>query len=633
MLSVMGLPLISSPILVAGSRVNCQWAGGIHRRALVLPRENGENAAHREGDRLMDNEEAAGTGGCLEAAVRVPSTQPAAGELLQSLIENLPAGVTLFDAGLRMIACNRLFRELLDFPDTLFADGLPSFERLLEFNLERGEYGDGPDAILRVAGIIDQARKPQPHVYERLRPNGAVLEIRGTPLPSGGFVTTYVDITERKRAEDEATRYATYLKTVLDSLPQGVSVFDENLELVLSNAAFRIVLDLPDSLARRGMPFGELLAFNANRGEYGDDGATDYVRRRTELALRFEPHRFERTRPNGRVVDVQGQPMRVGDRIVGFVTTYTDVTANKQAEQELRRLHTLFEEAIAYSPTYIWEVDGEGRFSFLKGSEKVLGYAPEELIGRRFGELRCRDVACREHRDRLDAAFRNREPYTHIVTCAMHKDGSHLWLSASAHPISDAKGCFAGYRGVGFDVTETTDIRKELERMALLDPLTGLANRRKFMDRFKLETERQSRHGQPLSLLVIDVDHFKNVNDAFGHLTGDMALRCVAEMLALAVRKIDLVARFGGEEFIVLLPETGGAGAATVAEKLRKAVEDLNIPIENRFEPLNITVSIGVATMTADRQLSFDDLMEMADQGLYLAKRAGRNRVVLQNEA
>lgn len=310
-----------------------------------------------------------------------------------------------------------------------------------------------------------------------------------------------------------------------------------------------------------------------------------------------------------------------------------DPASGSSVEQELRRLNTLFEEAIAYSPTYVWEVDADGRFTFLKGSAKVLGYAPEELLGRRFGELRCREPACREHRNQLDAAFRDRRPYAHIVTCAVHKDGEHLWVSASAHPIADAAGGFAGYRGVGFDVTETTNIRKELERMALMDPLTGLANRRKFMDRFKLEAERQGRHGQPLSLLILDVDHFKGVNDAFGHLTGDMCLKCVAEVLAMAVRKIDLVARFGGEEFIVLLPETGAAGAATVAEKLRAAIENLNIPIENRFEPLAVTVSVGIGTMTADMPLSFDDLMEIADQGLYLAKKAGRNRICVAGEA
>lgn len=309
------------------------------------------------------------------------------------------------------------------------------------------------------------------------------------------------------------------------------------------------------------------------------------------------------------------------------IIPYTDIIEIRQTEDALRRANSLFEDAIAYSPTYIYEVDADGRFTFIKGSDKVLGYTASELLGRRFGELRCRDVTCREHRNALDDAFRTRRPYEQMLTCAVHKDGTHLWLSASGHPMADGDGRFAGYRGVGFDVTETTNYRKELERMALMDPLTGLANRRKFIDRFKLEVQRQDRHGLPLSLLVVDVDHFKLVNDQFGHLTGDLCLKCVADLLALAVRKIDLVARFGGEEFIVLLPETSGPGAVTVAEKLRMAIESLNVPLDSRFEPLSVTVSVGVAVKPATQSLSFDDVMELADHELYQAKRGGRNRV------
>lgn len=553
---------------------------------------------------------------------------------LQEIIEKIPGGVTIFGADLRMLVCNREFLRLLDFPESLFADRLPTFEDLIRYNAARGEYGEaGPGVEERVQAILEKARHPVPHVYERTRPDGTVLEIRGTPLPQGGFATIYIDITERKKVEEEATRYATYLRTVLDTLPQGVSVFDENLELVLCNDGFPAVLDLPPELARRGARFIELVHHNADRGEYGEENPDARVRDRVRRALQFEPHRFQRHRPNGRLLDVQGTPMRSGEHIIGFVTTYTDITETKLTEEALRRAHSLFEDAIAYSPTYIYEVDAEGRFTFIKGCNKVLGYGEADLLGRRFGELRCRDVACREHRNALDDAFRNRQPYEQMLTCAVHKDGTHLWLSASAHPIIDARNGFAGYRGVGFDVTETTNSRKELERMALMDPLTGLANRRKFMDRFKLEVERQGRHGQPLSLLVLDVDHFKQVNDQFGHLTGDMCLKCVADVLALAVRKIDLVARFGGEEFIVLLPETSGSGAITVAEKLRRAVENLNMPIDCRFEPLSVTVSAGAAIKSASQTLSFDDLMEIADQGLYQAKRGGRNRVIGPPEA
>lgn len=559
------------------------------------------------------------------AAKRYDARPAMAGAALHGLLETLPCGVSMYDANLEMIACNRLFRHLLELPDELFAEGLPSFERMIRFNATRGEYGPHPEAQVRE--ILAYASQGQPHVYERARPNGIVLEIRGAPLPNGGLVAIFNDITRRRGVESEARRLATYLRAVLDSLPQAVAVFDESLKLVLCNGVFSQANDLPQDVVQPGTSFVDILHYHAEQGEYGEDDPDDYVGMRTNMVTRFEPHRFERTRPSGRILDIQGNPMFIDGAVAGFVTTYTDVTDSKRAERELRRVNTLFEEALAYSPTYVWEVDAGGCFTFLKGTEKVLGYGEAELLGRRFGELRCRDLSCREFRNALDDVFRSHRPYQHVLTCALHKDGTHLWLSVSGQPMYAPDGAFAGYRGVGFDVTETTNIRKELERMALMDALTGLANRRKFVDRFKLETGRQNRHGQPLSLLVLDIDHFKAINDEFGHLTGDLCLKCVADVLMLAVRKIDLVARFGGEEFIVLLPETDMAGATVVAEKLRHAIESLNIPIETRVEPVHITISVGVATMAADHQASVDDLMEAADQGLYKAKKTGRNRV------
>lgn len=547
-------------------------------------------------------------------------------QILRSIIDNMPGGVTVFGADLEMIIYNHRFREMLAFPEELFAHGLPSFRTLVEFNAMRGEYGDG-DVAEVIAASIERARHPAPYVYERRRPDGTVLEIRGMPLPDGGFVTIHIDITDRRRAEDEAKRYTTYLHSVLEAMPQGISVFDENLELVLWNQALLKILDLPADLVRAGIPFSDIIRFNSDRGEYGTEDPDEYIRWRTRMALRFEPHRFERVRPDGQTLDVHARPIHRGVTTAGFVATYADVTENKKADEMVRRANELMEEAIGFSPTYVWEIDREGCFTFLKGTQKVLGYEAEDLLGTRFTGLQCGGAQCHEHAAMLGIAFDNRSPLEHTLSCVRHKDGSHIWISISAHPIFDRQGAFNGYRGVNVDVTELTRVRQELERMALHDPLTGLANRRKFLDRFKLEAARQTRHGQPLSLLIADIDLFKAVNDQFGHLTGDICLKRVADVLSLAVREIDLVARFGGEEFIVLLPETSPQGALAAAEKLRRSVESLIIPIDTRLAPLTITISIGVACMPADRQVSFDDLMHVADQGLYGAKQAGRNSV------
>ena len=125
--------------------------------------------------------------------------------LFQVIIDHFPGGVSIFNRELDMVACNRAFRELLDFPDEIFAEGLPNFHALALFNAKRGEYGPGDPEALAFQSC-ERARSMKPHVFERTRPGGRVLEIRGAPLPEGGFVSIYVDISDRKRAEVDAIR-------------------------------------------------------------------------------------------------------------------------------------------------------------------------------------------------------------------------------------------------------------------------------------------------------------------------------------------------------------------------------------------------------------------------------------------
>jgi diguanylate cyclase (GGDEF)-like protein len=144
----------------------------------------------------------------VSRAIAQAQATPCNPRILQAIIDHLPSGVTLFDDSLQMVVCNQLFRTLLDFPDSLFAGGLPSFQHLALFNARRGEYGPGEPEEL-AAAVVARARQRTAHVLERARPNGTFLEIRGTPLPEGGFVSIYTDITRRKKAEDELRHLAT----------------------------------------------------------------------------------------------------------------------------------------------------------------------------------------------------------------------------------------------------------------------------------------------------------------------------------------------------------------------------------------------------------------------------------------
>lgn len=170
------------------------------------------------------------------------------------------------------------------------------------------------------------------------------------------------------------------------------------------------------------------------------------------------------------------------------------------------------------------------------------------------------------------------------------------------------------------------DANAQLEELALHDPLTGLANRRKFVERFAFEMARAERIRTPPSLLMSDIDNFKAINDQHGHLAGDACLKALAGVLARSVRAVDLVARFGGEEFVVLLPETSVAQSLIAAERMRSTVEAQPIGIEDGAPAVAVTISVGAATATGVWP-TLDEILTRADDAVYRAKRAGRNQV------
>jgi two-component system cell cycle response regulator len=175
-------------------------------------------------------------------------------------------------------------------------------------------------------------------------------------------------------------------------------------------------------------------------------------------------------------------------------------------------------------------------------------------------------------------------------------------------------------------IESTMADNRRLELLAHTDPLTKVLNRRALNERLAAEMERVRRYDTTVSLLLIDLDHFKLINDTFGHLTGDDVLCEVAMLLQRAVRAVDVVARYGGEEFVVVLPETGQVGSAAFAERLREHIEG-HVFIQSRRAPIRLTTSIGVACYPAFGVESVEDLFAAADQALYRAKAEGRNRV------
>ena len=168
--------------------------------------------------------------------------------------------------------------------------------------------------------------------------------------------------------------------------------------------------------------------------------------------------------------------------------------------------------------------------------------------------------------------------------------------------------------------------QRQLSELATRDALTGLGNRRDFMARAEAACGLARRHRRELCVLMLDIDHFKAVNDRHGHAAGDDVLRLVSETFALALRNADICGRIGGEEFAAVLPETGPKQAMQTAERVRQAIADKALPTVHAPEPLRVTVSVGVAALSHSESL--DELLARADKNLYEAKRTGRNRIV-----
>ena len=217
--------------------------------------------------------------------------------------------------------------------------------------------------------------------------------------------------------------------------------------------------------------------------------------------------------------------------------------------------------------------------------------------------------------------------------CDMPRVGRKRYLAADASPLYDAEGRLSAVVETLRDLTEEKQAQVALEQLATRDGLTGLANRRCFDATLLAEWTRATRAGQPLSLLMVDVDNFKAYNDTNGHLGGDECLKHIALAVQSEMRANDLVARYGGEEFAVILPNQSLKGAAIVGERIRRRVERLEMPGmamhgDNSAAPVRqVTVSIGAATALASNEHSASELVAIADAALYRAKHLGRNRI------
>lgn len=305
-----------------------------------------------------------------------------------------------------------------------------------------------------------------------------------------------------------------------------------------------------------------------------------------------------------------------------------DITERKRAEEKLRQLSL----AVEHSPASIVITDINGRIEYVNSKfTEVTGFTLNEVLGKTprdtFGSNELQSEVRTEH---LNAIRDGKEWHGEMLN--HRKNGETYWEAVSISPITDPNGVITHFVAVNEDITSRKETEEKimrlnvgLELLAMTDHLTSLYNRRYFMQRGTEEFKRAWRTNQPLALLMLDVDHFKMVNDVHGHEAGDMTLQQIAATLKTTLRETDILGRMGGEEFAILLPNTQSKEAGLLAERIRQAVGNAPFEIPNKF--LTITISIGAVVITGEMS-GIDDMLRNADAAMYSAKRRGGNRVV-----
>jgi len=203
-------------------------------------------------------------------------------------------------------------------------------------------------------------------------------------------------------------------------------------------------------------------------------------------------------------------------------------------------------------------------------------------------------------------------------------DGEEFWIDTNIVPLRDDHGRVTHFATIGRDLTATKQLQHELQLMASTDPLTGLLNRRRILEQADSEFLRSKRYQHELAAVMLDIDHFKAINDTHGHFIGDQVLIAMSRATENLLRDTDTLGRWGGEEFVILMPETPLAGATILAERLREALERL--VVDTAAGTLHFTISAGVA-VRGGCDAGITDILQRADSALYAAKQQGRNRI------
>jgi diguanylate cyclase (GGDEF)-like protein/PAS domain S-box-containing protein len=309
--------------------------------------------------------------------------------------------------------------------------------------------------------------------------------------------------------------------------------------------------------------------------------------------------------------------------IIGMCGVSTDITDEKNLQQMVKSQQHLLNAVLDNADAYIYMKDIDRTFQYVNSKvAKLFGNTPENIIGKKDTEVLPIEVAEHFHLSDLKVFETNEKQIIEESSEDERGELRHYISTKIPYQLEEGIPALIGF---STDVTELYALKEEFKKQANTDSLTELYNRRYFTEHSEREFYRAKRHLRIVSLISIDIDHFKNINDCYGHPAGDKVLMSVAKCLLPCIRQEDILARIGGEEFSILLPETTLQSAKVVAERIRLNQSNLSIKGQWKGE-ITLTVSIGVTCIKFEDD-TFDDFFRRGDKALYQAKALGRNQV------
>lgn len=402
-------------------------------------------------------------------------------------------------------------------------------------------------------------------------------------------------------------------RILIDSMGDGMMVLDEQNRIVDLNPAFQAIIDVPtrnvvgQHAGQWFSPWPDLV-----------ERFQDKTHAQAEINLDFNGEQKH--------YDYRISPLCHREQMIGRLIVLRDISDRKQAEEELRknelRYRALFE--LTNDAVFILSLDLV-HLAVNKQAADLLGYRIDELVGMHAKQIVAPEEFF-ETQERASIPLAGKTPKIYEQTF-IRKDGSRVSVEISVALVHDQEGSPLHIQSIVRDITERKQTMESLLERAVSDPLTDCFNRRHFFTLAEKEFSRSVRYDHPISVIMLDLDHFKRINDLFGHAIGDQVLQSIVKTCQENIRDFDILGRYGGEEFVILLPETNIENARQAADRIRKEIEKSSI--ETDAGMISITASLGITSLTDEDDLTLDKLLDRADQALYKSKEGGRNKVTI----